>query len=177
MRRDSGFTLIEVLMVILISATLMTLSATAVRHFWFLNAVESAAEMTESELRNVQQRTVAASHPMVYGVWFKEDVASSQWGTVRYNPMDASTGDDDVCTQVGSAQSFGDGVVVSDASFEPAGGTIESKCVAVAPSGSDLVFFYARGSATAGSVTLYEEKLDEERTVTVSGVTGRVERQ
>lgn len=176
MRRQSGFTLIEVLVVIGISAALLSLAATAVRHYWFLSAVESAAEQTESGLRELQQKTVAASHPMVYGAWFKKDVTTAQWGVLQYDPKDPSISTDDVCTQLGASKSFSDGVIVKAVSFVAAGGSVQSKCTAVAPSGSSMVFFYARGSATAGEVSLYQKSIDETRTITVSGVTGRVAR-
>ncbi len=177
MRRESGFTLIEVLVVILISSILLTLSATAVRRYWFASAIESSAEEIVAELRSVQQRTIAASHPMVYGAWFREGPASDQWGVLRYDPKDPSSSDDDVCTQVASANSFGDGVVVSAANFQAAGGTIEAECGPAAPPGAAVVFFYARGSATPGQITLFQAELDQEVTITVSGVTGRVEQQ
>lgn len=177
MRRESGFTLIELLTVILIGAILMTLGASAVRQYWFVNAADGAAEKVVAELRQLQQRTAAESHPMVYGAWFKEDVTTGQWGLLRYDPKDASVSTDDVCAQLGTPQRFGDGVVVTSASFDAAGGSIETKCTATAPGGSDLVFFYARGSATDGEISLDHEAISEPLTVTVSGVTGRVELQ
>jgi prepilin-type N-terminal cleavage/methylation domain-containing protein len=177
MRRESGFTLIELLVVIGISAVLMTLAASAVRHFWFVNAADGAAEKVVSELRGLQQRTAAESHPMVYGAWFKEDVETAQWGILKYDPKDASSSSDDVCSPLGTAQRFGDGVTISNANFDSAGSTIDSKCAAAAPAGSDLVFFYARGSATAGTISLDHEAISAPLTVEVSGVTGRVELQ
>lgn len=177
MRRESGFTLVELLVGIAISATLLTLGAFAVRQYWFVSAADGAAEKVVSELRGLQQRATAESHPMVYGAWFKEDVATAQWGILRYDPKDASSSSDDICTQLGPAQRFGDGVVISNAAFDPAGGTIDTTCAGAAPSGADLVFFYARGSATAGEVVLDHDEISDPLRVTVSGVTGRVERQ
>lgn len=177
MRRESGFTLIETLVVIGISAVLMTLSASAIRNYWFVNAAHDAVETVETQLRGLQQRTTAESHPMVYGAWFQEDVTSAQWGVLQYDPKDASSSSDDVCNQLGPAQRFGDGVVITEATFDAAGGTIETKCTATAPAGADLVFFYARGSATGGDIFLDHEAIAEPLRVTVSGVTGRVEGQ
>ncbi len=177
MRRESGFTLIELLVVILISSVLLTLSATAVRHYWFVSSADSAAEEIVAELRGLQQRTTAESHPMVYGAWFKETVPAGQWGILQFDPKDASTSSDDECRQLGPARTMGDGVVVDSASFDAAGGTLASRCAAAGPEGADLVFFYARGSATDGELALDHEALSQPLVITVSGTTGRVERQ
>ena len=177
MRRESGFTLIELLVVIMITSVLLTLGAFAVRQYWLVSAADTAAEEVVAELRGLQQRTAAESHPMVYGAWFREDVPTDQWGTLGYDPKDTSTSSDDVCTQLGSPQRFGDGVIVASASFDPAGGTIESECAAAAPDGASLVFFYARGSATEGEIQLDHTAISDPLRITVSGTTGRVERE
>lgn len=176
MRRQSGFTLIELLVVIGITSVLLTLSAYAIRHYWFVKAIDGAAEEVESELRALQQRTIAESHPLVYGAWFKTGDVTGQWGILKFDPKDPSESTDDVCTQVGSPRSFNDGVVVSAVDFAPPVG-VGTTCNGVAPAGAEKVFFYARGSATPGEVTLHHPLSDRSRTVTVSELTGRVDRQ
>ena len=177
MRRESGFTLIELLAVVGLTAVLLTLGASALREYWFRQALDGSAEAVESEFRHLQQQTVAESHPLVFGAWFRTGAqAGGQWGSLKFDPKDASTSADDVCTLVGSPRTFDAGVVVDAASFEEPVG-VGSTCSGVAPSGSKQVFFYARGAATAGSVTLFHPATGRSRTVTVSGLTGRVEIQ
>ena len=176
MRRQAGFTLIELLVVMGITSVLLTLSAFALRHYWFVQAIESAAEEIESELRQVQQQTIAESHPLVYGAWFRTGVTSGQYGILKFDPKDTSTSSDDECTQVGPARTLGNGVVITEAAFEAAP-EIDATCAPVLPVGGEPVFFYARGSATPGDLTLYHAQTDDSRTVTVSGVTGRVEQE
>ena len=176
MRRQTGFTLIEVLVVLAITSTLLTLGAAAVRHYWFQNAIEGAAEEVQSELRLLQQKTVADSHPMVYGAWFKTGSGSDQWGVLKFDPKDTSTSSDDECTQLGGPRKFGTGIEVSAVDFDPPTG-IGTVCDTTAPSGSEEVFFYARGTATAGQLTLFHPQTGRSIDVTVSEMTGRVEKQ
>ena len=177
MRRESGFTLIEILVALAMSAVLLTLGAAALRHYWLLHSVDSDRGSLISELRGLQQRTVAESHPLIYGAWFREGTGlSSNWGVLRFDPKDTSTPADDACAQVGPARSFSNEVYVQAADFEP-GPDETSICSAAAPPGSDLVFFYARGSATAGTIVLRQDAVDRAAGVSVSGITGRVEEQ
>ena len=176
MRRESGFTLIEVLVVILITSILLTLSAFAVRHYWFSKSLDSAVEQTVSELRQVQQQTVAESHPLVFGAWFQTDVQDDQYAVLKFDPNDTSTASDDECTQVGSPRTFENRVVITEVQFDPAPG-IGTTCNSVVPAGSEQVFFYARGTATEGELTLFHDETGKSATVTVSGMTARVEEQ
>ena len=177
MRRESGFTLIELLVVMSISAVLMTLGASAVRHFWFVNAVDKGAEQVQSELRQLQQRATAQSHPLVYGAWFRTGQNSS-WGVLKFDPKNASTASDDECTQVGGAEVLPSGATFSAVDFSTTGATtIETKCSVVAPAGSERVYFFARGTATPGELTVYQSNINESRTLAVSALTGRVDEQ
>ena len=177
MRRESGLTLIEMLVVLGITAVLLTLSVSALRQYWFVRAIEGAADEVQSELRQLQQKTIAESHPLVYGAWFKTgDQPSGQYGVIKFDPKDTSTPSDDVCTQEGAARSFGAGVVISAVDFDPPTG-VGTTCSAVIPDGAETAFFYARGSATPGELTLYHAETEESRVLTVSELTGRVERE
>lgn len=180
MRRSSGFTLIELLAVMFVTTVLLTLGAGAIRHYWLLHSLENAGEQVVSELRGLQARVVSESHPLVFGAWFKSGASASsattQWGVVRYDPKDASTSLDDECVQAGSPQVFGTDVYVSQTDFETLN-PITQTCAAAVPSGAEIVLFFARGSATSGSVTLTQDLVGRSTEVSVSPQTGRVTRQ
>jgi prepilin-type N-terminal cleavage/methylation domain-containing protein len=167
---ERGFTLIELLTVITVTAILLTLGASALRHYWLTQALDGSAEEVVSQLRQLQQRTDSESHPIVYGARF--DVGTGSWAVVRYDPVSATTPDDDVCS-LDSTQAFSDGIVVSSADFADPPGLERSRCPG---SSQEFVFFYARGTATGGSVTLRHNITTNTETVSVLPLTGRVRR-
>ena len=164
--RDGGFTLIEVLVVISISAILMTLAAAAMRHYWFVNALDSSTDEVVTQLRNAQQRVGTESHPVVYGIRFKP--ATADWGVVQYDPRKATN----KCTTE-TTQKLESGVKIETASFSGAGSSESMACSSALP-GNKFVFFYARGSATGGTVKLTSALLGRSNVVTVTPITGRV---
>jgi prepilin-type N-terminal cleavage/methylation domain-containing protein len=171
-RSQAGFTLVELLVVISITAILLTLSAAAARTFWLNQALTGAASDLRLQLGQLHQRAQAESHPRVYGAWFVQ--GSSSWGLVRYT---ATTNN---CTPVES-RSFDSGVTVSDIQgFDLPTGLVSACRSALQTSGvsgatsARIAFFYARGTATAGSVTVRQPSLGRTRTVQVHALTGRV---
>jgi type II secretion system protein H len=174
MQRDQGFTLIEILTTIAIGAILLTLGASALRGYWFGRALHDGAEQVVSELRNAQERAVAESHPLVYGGWFDQD--SSEWGVVRFDPKDASVPGDDECVVISGPNKFDAGVVVDEVSFEDVSPQT-TVCAPAVPTGAEIAFFFARGTASPGEVTLVQPKNGDTETITVSGLTGRVARE
>lgn len=166
---ESGFTLIEVLVVIGISVLLMTLAAGAMRHYWFVNALDSSTDEVVTQLRNVQQRVGAESHPVVYGVRFKPD--TTDWGVVQYDSRKAT----DKCTTE-ETQGFETGVEIETVSFSGASTDESIACTSALGGTNSFVFFYARGSATGGTIKLTSDLLGSSNVVTVTPITGRVTR-
>ncbi len=174
MRKEAGFTLIEMLVVMAIGAVLLTLSAGAIRHFWFVQALSGAADSVTTQMRQAQQQAESESHPLVYGVWFINVGDAARWGTLQYDPAKALP-----CTEIGK-RSFETGVQVESVSFTT-DSTRTTACrnalgaVGIANAGSaQIAFFYARGTATPGSITLEQTYLDRTEDLTVTGITGRV---
>jgi prepilin-type N-terminal cleavage/methylation domain-containing protein len=174
MRKEAGFTLIEVLTTILIASVLMTLAATALRSYWLGRALYDGAEEVVTGLRELQERSVSESHPLVFGAWFKE--GSSTWGAVRYDSNDPSVSGDDECVTIGTYQ-LPAGVEVQTTTSFTSVSPQTSTCAAPAPSGSDIVFFFARGTSTGGDIELYQPKKDTTEDLSISPLTGRVERE
>jgi prepilin-type N-terminal cleavage/methylation domain-containing protein len=190
MKREDGFTLIEMLAVIAITSILLTLGATAIRYFWLGRALHGERDQIFTNLRSTQQQVVSESNPLVFGAWFKvttpsTDDGSVQWGTIRYKPADAAAGTAASCTSTGTHRLDG-GVQISEASFAdtmPGSTTVAdvmSLCrtqVSAATSSTDFVLFLARGTATSGCVTLNQPRRDmEDVSVSVGSLTGRIER-
>lgn len=166
--------MIEILVTIVISAVLLTLGASALRGYWINRSLHDGAESVVSELRNVQERSVSESHPLVYGGWF--DLGSSEWGVVRFDPKDPTVSGDDECAVVSGPNRFSAGVVVDDVSFEDQVPQT-SVCASAVPDGAEIAFFFARGTASPGDVTLLQPHNGKRETITVSGLTGRVDRE
>ena len=171
MRNERGFTLIESLVAVALISLLVSLSAMALRNFWFVEAVDRATGEVTSLLKRSQQRVVAETHPLVYGIWFKPD--SSDWGVVKFDPKTIDTTTDDVCTREPDKK-LSDGVkvtaVTGDTTSTPA-----VECLSVVPDAT-FVFFYARGTATEATITLGKDESTSTRSINVSPLTGRVER-
>ncbi|HEX2049137.1 MAG TPA: hypothetical protein VHJ34_00725 [Actinomycetota bacterium] len=178
---ERGFTLVDLLVTMAITAALLSLGASAVRHFWLVRTLEGAADDVRSGMRALHEQATSESHPLVYGARFR--VGSNEWYLFQYNP-NAATASGWSCTdrtpREGTFQ-FDGGVRLTAASFtlDAAGATIRTRCASALPgaAASDhYALFYARGDATPGSVTVTQPALaGRTRTVEVLGLTGRVE--
>jgi prepilin-type N-terminal cleavage/methylation domain-containing protein len=177
-RGEAGFTLTELMAVMLLAVILMTLGAFAVRQYWLRRSLQGAQDQVVAQMRQVQQRSMAESYPIVYGIRFQKD--TSNWGIVRYN---ASTG---ACQAVNNLV-MSDGVRFTTATDFPdvvSPSTMSFNCRNAAPGASsahEVVFFYPKGTAntaptTGSSVILEQPALPKTATVTVSPLTGRVTR-
>lgn len=177
MRRQDGYTLVELLVIMSITSVLLTLGAVAVRNFYQRRALVGAQDEIVTQLRTVQQRVVAESSGRIYGARFR--VNSASWDTVRY--VTATN----TC-QIVQRNGFEGGVQVSAVSFadsvsglnlattSPAGPI--AACDALVPGTDEFAFFLARGTGTPGTVTVINSRLtDQTRSVTVSELTGRVD--
>ena len=179
MRREDGFTLIELLTVMALTTVLLTLSAIAVRHFMFVQALSTSTDSVTTQMRQAQQQAESESHPLVYGVWFINVGDSTRWGTLQYDPDPTLPWP---CKEIGK-RGFERGVQVESVSFA-VDSVRTSECrTALGSAGVDesasaqIAFFYARGTATPGSVTLEQTVLDRTTTLDVTGITGRVSEQ
>lgn len=170
MRREDGFTLSELLVACLVMSIVLGLSAYALRRYWQTRALHGSVDQVVSELRGEQQNAGSESHPWVWGAWFKQ--GTSRWGVVRGN---SDTG----ACEVRSRRTLSTGVTISAVSFaDVTSPALSDACAAAAEPGSEVVLFFARGSATQGSVSLSHPEVGggSTRTITVSPITGRVTR-
>jgi hypothetical protein len=148
---------------------LMTLGAGALRSYWLRQGLERSSGVIATEMRGAQQRAMAESHPVVYGLRF--DAGSEIWSIIQFDPRKASN----KCTEL-ERHEFPTGVNVASVNFATAG-EATTACQTSFGASSRFAFFFARGTATAGSVTFRSPYSDSTRTVVVYGVTGRAEEQ
>ena len=174
-KREEGFSLIELLTVISIVAILFTLGAFAVRHFWLVRSLEGGKDEIVTQLRQLQQRVGAASNPLVFGARFKN--GSAEWELIQYDAVNSP----DTCTRIQQRNftpslEFDAGVVVQNANFSSyTNGTRDVTAICKAGTFDDVVFFFAKGTATSGRIRIRQPVLDRTETICVTGITGRVE--
>lgn len=184
MRREEGFTLIELMVAISIGAILMTLSATALRTYWFVQALDGATDETVTQLRELQEDAVSQSFPLVFGARFVSGATS--WNLVTYNPNGGAEGPGDNPPGRCALRSVPFDTGVFNAGIEIASSSVVndplaseySACVSESDivDGDDVIWFYARGTATGGSVVIEHPVSGRRETVTVGTATGRVTR-
>jgi len=170
MRDEEGFTLTELLVAMLVMSLVLGLAAYALRRHWQTRALHAGVDEIVSELRTEQQEASTATHPWIYGAWFKP--GTGRWGTLRTH---ANTG---TC-QVLSSRTLGTGVQITTAAFDDVlTQSLTAKCVTATEPGTEIALFFARGTATGGTVALSHPEVSAGavKTVRVYPVTGKVAR-
>lgn len=168
--REEGFTLTELLMACAVLGLALTLGASGFQGYWRTRALVGSVDEVVTELRGEQQDASTQTHPWVWGAWFRQ--GTPRWGTLRAN---AVTG----ACEIKSRRTFPAGVTVASVSFgDVTTPPISANCAAAAETGAEVALFFARGTATGGSVALMHPHVNggSSRTITVSPMTGRVTR-
>lgn len=184
MNRERGFTLIELLTVMMIVGILVTLAVPALRNYWYVRALESGRQEVMSQLRRQQQRVVAETHPLVYGLRFPNRDSSNtplnQVGVVRFDGNLPTTPGDDECG-LESVVDLPSGVEVGTVITGAGDLYVEGFCRGRIrdeldlPSNDHFVFFFARGNSSSAQIQLIQTLLDDRpRYLCVSPVTARV---
>lgn len=161
MKREDGFSLLELLVVLTLASILVSLSALAFRHYWQQRSLYGAQDLTVTQLRGLQERAVSESHPLVFGARFT--VGATTFRLFRYNPQ---TG---VCAELETYE-FDAGVEVTNVDFGTPPGITPPACAPVGRS----VYFYAKGTATEGALTFNQPATERQIGLEVSALTGRV---
>ena len=172
-QREAGFTLVELLTAFMLITIAVTLAALALRHYWFVQSLEGGKDEVVTQLRGLQQRVISETFPLVYGARFTPNAAS--WQHVQFNP------DTGTCTKVQDGDldggQFSGDVRIQSADFDDysSGGVDVSALCRQGIAGAEVVFFFARGTATEGELTLVQPRLARTKEVCVAGSTGRVD--
>jgi prepilin-type N-terminal cleavage/methylation domain-containing protein len=171
--QEEGFSLIELLATMVLLAIMLTLGAFALKTYWMRRALDGSTKQVTAQLRQLQQRAVAESHPLVYGARFT--MGSDTYTLLKYNPSDPTPS---LCAEMNTL-TLEDGVeVAGGTSFTSSPYISLSECGSVG-TGDHFVFFFARGTATGGTLKLTHEGLagtsQDTTTISVTNLTGRVE--
>lgn len=185
MSNQRGFTLTEVMVVVLITTALLTISTMAIRTYSHHQQIEGAQRAMVSQLRQLQERALAVSNPSIFGAWFRAG-EDSDWGPVEYVPDDITTpANEQDCLQRGergfdtgpfdSGDVQIDAVEFTDGPTVALGVTLADFCLAqIGVAADDLAFFFPKGDATGGGFTISHTRVDDARTIQVLPITGRV---
>lgn len=155
-RRDSGFTMIELIVVMSIASTLMALAVFGFTNYQRASEHKGTQEQLTSQLRNLSQRAISegrtycvalASDSMSYDIWR----SSCGSGTRVQGPL--RTRDSRVTLSA----------TVTVASPAPA-----------CPAGAKCIYFYPRGTATPAQLVVSSSARDTTYTIRVEGLTARV---
>lgn len=161
--------------VLALLSVVLTLGATGFRGYWLLHSLESAQGDVATQLRQIQARVASESHPFIYGARFTP--GSTAWSLIKYDQgSDRLTTSDDGCAADGPVRRLPgvETVAPPDSQFTAPPGVDLAKCGG-AHASDVFVMFYAKGTATGGTLTLRSVALDRTRQITVSALTSRVE--
>ena len=154
-KREEGFTLIELLVVMGIIGILMTLTSYAIFSYWRAQQLSGATQQIITDLRDVQVR--AQSEVRTYRVQF--DTNAESYTITRCAGNDCS--DIEIYEEVETVQ-MENGIDISTAAFTY--GTT---------SDGTSVYFQPRGVSSDGSVTIRSARLNQDRVITIDGLTSR----
>lgn len=153
-RDDGGFTLIETLTVMAVAGIMMGIAVWGYWSYRIRADHRGATAQVVSTLRNAQSRSI--SEARTYCVRVATTTRTLQ--LYRYS-CDTSAGGE----IVGGTVDMPRGVSLADASFTRPDGTVSADA-----------YFYPRGSASPGGLTVRRNGSDRTYTVSVEGLTARV---
>jgi prepilin-type N-terminal cleavage/methylation domain-containing protein len=157
---DRGFTLIESIFTMAIAAILMAIAIWGMRSYLNASQEQNTATQIQSTLRNADDRSLAEGR--TYCVLF----TSTSWTTYVHD-CTVST------NKVGATQKVGDSSDSLAASFPVPVGMDPSETTNC-PVANQCAYFYPRGNALAGTLTVTRSGSSKTYTITVVGLTGRV---
>lgn len=155
--RESGFTLLELMVSMLLFGILVAIAVAPYRNYQMSQAHLNSTRTLVGTLRNAQVRAVAEN--ATYRVTFGADGKS--WRMARLSSGTVTTG---TWSNVGPNHAPGHGgITLRDIAFRQPDGSLGT-----------TVYFYPRGSAGKGSLSVGRDDRAKVYTVSVEGLTARV---
>jgi prepilin-type N-terminal cleavage/methylation domain-containing protein len=156
---DSGFTLIEAMFVIAIAGILMTITVWGMHSYLVSSREKGTATQIQSTLRNAAERSLAEGR--TYCVLF----TSTTWALYVHS-CSLST------NQTGGVLKVQDSSQTITAAF-PVPSSMDPTEVTSCPTTGQCAYFYPRGNALGGTVTIARDSSSKTYTLNVVGLTGR----
>ncbi|GAB3781018.1 GspH/FimT family pseudopilin [Nocardioides ungokensis] len=153
-RRDSGFTLIEIMVVVALVSLMSALGVGAYKSWALAHAQLGAATDLQTILRQTQVRAVTEG----FAFCVKFDTTTQTYTVYRY-----------ACAPTGNVKVNGP-IKLGDSRLQLTAVNFS----AVAPASSSEVTFRASGSATPGGLNITRTGSSKIYTIDVEGLTGRV---
>lgn len=153
---EDGFTIIELLVVMGIIGILMTLTSYAIFSYWRAQQLSGATQQIVTDLRDTQVR--AQSEVRTYRVQFNVD--DELYTITRCEGNDCTN---PALFGVVETVHMENGIDIFTAAFTY-GTTTDGASV----------YFLPRGVSSGGSVVIRSERLNQDRVITVDGLTSRV---
>ena len=155
MRDDSGFTLVELMVVMVIAGTLMAIGVFSLANYQKLSQQRGTAREVVSLLRNASERAISE------GRTYCIDIAADQLSTTTWQRA---------CGPTGTALADGTRTQSSRVTLEVTVSGAGPTC----PASHQCIYFYPRGTATPATVVVRSSARSKTYTVTVEGLTARV---
>ncbi|MGH2556964.1 MAG: type II secretion system protein [Actinomycetota bacterium] len=169
--REQGFSLIELMVAGAIFAILAALGGLALNGYAKRAALSGAQQELATQLRELQQAVGSESHPVVYGARLR--AGSGEIGVTRFDPRIGTSG---TCSLLRSVDLEGRTEIASITDFVDRDPAAICRTQITSTQASDrFVWFFARGTSVDGSVTLSRPGVGITRSVSVAGLTGRVD--
>lgn len=162
---DSGFTLIELVVVMVIGGALMAFGSFSFNNWKVMTEERGSADQLQSELRKAAVLSVAEGRTHCVAV----DPTTKQLRTWRYRC--AATG-----TPVGAPRGPAIGAQGAHVTFTALAPVPAATTTRPCPTGSTCVYFYPRGTATPAKFEVGSTKRSQTYTINVEGLTSRVYR-
>jgi type II secretion system protein H len=155
---DDGFTLVELMVVMVIAGALMAIGVFSFANYQKTSQQRGTAREVVSQLRNASERAISE------GRTYCIDIAANGLSTATYRYAC-----DGAATSVlsGSAKTQSSNVTLAAVVTNP---TPAPAC----PASHQCVYFYPRGTATPATVVVRSSTRSKTYTVTVEGLTARV---
>lgn len=157
--QDGGFTLVELMVVMVIAGVLMTIGVFSFANYQKVSQQRGTAREVVSLLRNASERAISEGRTYCVGI----DAAGAALETWQYTCRTRTPSDKPL--QTASTQSTKVTLAATVTNPSPA-----PPC----PSSYSCVYFYPRGTATPTTVVVRSSARSKTYTVTVEGLTARV---